>query len=321
MAAAIEKQKAEDPATWRAAAAAKDKRIRELETSVAQLAKRPEKIETKLERVEVPVLTAKDLVRLEAALAKFDQLTSRFSGITADMAAAMQPVYKAIQAALNAPPPTTGDPYGRSAGSNGGGAVRAATPGAELHRGPSIRRAEQGTASSPPKRTAAMRSGEPRVTTDGITARQQRFLDAAATLERLGVETTRETVSGWLGVHPRGGSVGEELKALEDADLIVMERGHIAITDAGAAAAGESPAEEAIARAKESLSPRQRRIFDIVVEHHPGDISRDAIAERMGIHPRGGSFGEDLGRLRGRGLLSIDRGMVRARDFLFAGVA
>lgn len=52
---------------------------------------------------------------------------------------------------------------------------------------------------------------------------------------------------------------------------------------------------------------------------YPDAIARDAIAEQMGIHPRGGSFGEDLGRLRGRGLVTIDRGSVRARDFLFAG--
>lgn len=36
----------------------------------------------------------------------------------------------------------------------------------------------------------------------------------------------------------------------------------------------------------------------------------------MGIHPRGGSLGEDLGRLVGRGLVERDRGVYRVRGFL-----
>jgi hypothetical protein len=41
----------------------------------------------------------------------------------------------------------------------------------------------------------------------------------------------------------------------------------------------------------------------------------------MGIHPRGGSFGEDIGALKGRGLIDSSRGVLRARDFLFATAA
>jgi hypothetical protein len=49
-------------------------------------------------------------------------------------------------------------------------------------------------------------------------------------------------------------------------------------------------------------------------------VTREAIAEQFQIHPRGGSLGEDLGRLVGRGLVEGNRGVYRARDFLFAGV-
>jgi len=157
-------------------------------------------------------------------------------------------------------------------------------------------------------------------TTEGITARQQRFLDAAATLTTLNVEVSRETVSAWLGVHPRGGSVGEELKALEDEGYIRVDRGAITVTDRGFSVANIVSQEEAIASAREGLSSRQRRIFDIIAAEHPNAISREAIAAKMQIHPRGGSFGEDLGRLRGRGLIEYDRGEARARDFLFAGI-
>lgn len=48
-------------------------------------------------------------------------------------------------------------------------------------------------------------------------------------------------------------------------------------------------------------------------------MARDDIASIMNIHPRGGSFGEDIARLVGRGLATSDRGRVRARDFIMAG--
>lgn len=153
----------------------------------------------------------------------------------------------------------------------------------------------------------------------GITARQQKFLDAAATLVALQSECTRETVCGWIGVHPRGGSVGEELKALEDAGYIAVDRGRINVTPSGMSAGGVISQEEAVRLAKASLSPRQRRIFEIVERAYPEAVARDNIAAEMGIHPRGGSFGEDISRLVGRGIVESTRGQVRVRDFFFAG--
>lgn len=55
------------------------------------------------------------------------------------------------------------------------------------------------------------------------------------------------------------------------------------------------------------------------VAAYPDSIAKETIADQFGIHPRGGSFGEDLGRLVGRGLVDGNRGIYRARDFLFAG--
>jgi hypothetical protein len=83
---------------------------------------------------------------------------------------------------------------------------------------------------------------------------------------------------------------------------------------------------DAIARAKDALSPRQRRMFDVIVAAYPSAVSREDVAAQLtserkpeGLHPRGGSLGEDLGRLAGRGLIEYERGQYRARDFLFAG--
>lgn len=162
------------------------------------------------------------------------------------------------------------------------------------------------------------RQAEP-VDAAGVSSRQQRFLDAAAALTTLGSEVTRETVSAWVGVHPRGGSVGEELKALQDAGLIGLDRGRISVTEQGMGAAGEVDVAQAINSARAGLTSRQTKFFDLIVDAYPNGTTREAIAEHFGIHPRGGSLGEDLGRLVGRGLVEGSRGHYRARDFLFAG--
>lgn len=173
-----------------------------------------------------------------------------------------------------------------------------------------------------PTRQPVMRAAPaPRVSTPGnqtITARQQRFLDAAATLTTLGAEVSKETVCGWVGVHPRGGSVGEEMRALADAGMIDMDRGRIAVTTAGMAAANQLDPSQAISTAKSGLTDRQRRFFEMIADAYPDHVTKEQIADRFGIHPRGGSLGEDLGRLVGRGLVDRDRGTYRARDFLFA---
>lgn len=162
---------------------------------------------------------------------------------------------------------------------------------------------------------------EPRPTSNGSApgTREQRFLDAAAALQTLNAEVTRETVSAWVGVHPRGGSVGEVLKSLADSGMIEMDRGRITVTAAGLAAANDVDPTAAIESAKSGLTNRQRQFFEAIVGAYPESITREAIAQRFELHPRGGSLGEDLGRLVGRGLVTNSRGAYTAREFLFAG--
>lgn len=112
----------------------------------------------------------------------------------------------------------------------------------------------------------------------------------------------------------------DDPKTLEriDAEITVAEA-EITVTELGLELAGEIDPSKAIDRAKAGLSPRQRNFFELIEASYPGDISREEIADAMGLHPRGGSLGEDLGRLVGRGLVERSRGRYRCRDFLFAG--
>lgn len=341
MAGTIERAKADDPKALRAEIAALKK---------AGAAAAPKMVQ---QRVEVAVLkngalkqlrhVSEQWVRASATMLKAEE-TARSRAdlirITAnEIAVAITPVLlelNRISSVPSAAPPVGVLGGGNSGPRPGGAAVRAGGAGpatlvrqgvraVPTHSSDTSREARESQArvggDNPRAGRSRLRDREttPARTTDGITARQQRFLDAAATLTQLDVEVSRETVSAWLGIHPRGGSVGEELTALVNEGHIRMDRGAITVTDKGFSTANVISQEQAIASARDSLTPRQQRIFDIVVSVHPDPITREAIAESMGIHPRGGSFGEDLGRLRGRGLITIERGSARARDFLFAG--
>lgn len=338
MAATIEKQRADDPVELRKAIATLRKELeaeRRKQPAPAPAAK-PKIVyavkQVHLERAERVIKQGREIVELlQRSGAVWDsRLRHHADGFEAFIGGLASAVALTKQSAPSAPPPTSAPAARSIAGSNGGGAVRAAAP-----RPPSMGPSDEGRRGAPqavdarsPLRSTPSRSGEPRVTTEGITARQQRFLDAAATLTQLDVEVTRETVSAWLGIHPRGGSVGEELKALEVEGLINLDRGRVTVTDKGFSNANVISQEQAIENAKAGLEPRQRRIFDIIAAVYPGSITREEIARSMtsekkpdGLHPRGGSLGEDIGRLAGRGLITIERGSARARDFLFAGVA
>ncbi|HEV8656924.1 MAG TPA: hypothetical protein VGR85_15570 [Candidatus Limnocylindria bacterium] len=317
MAAAIQRQKADDPKALRAEIAALKKE------RAAGAAAAPKMVQ---QRVEIAVLkngALKGLMRASTALlassTKVYDASKVLATAATDIASAVQPVLYELNRIQSAPngAPSTALASSPARDTVDGDQVRAAAPRSTVQvpvRSAGVPSAKAESVSVRP------RSGEPRVT-DGISARQQRFLDAAATLTTLDVEVTRETVAAWIGVHPRGGSVGEELKALVNEGHIRMDRGAVTVTDRGFANASVMSQEQAIASARSGLTPRQQRIFDIIVSVHPDAITREAIAESMGIHPRGGSFGEDLGRLRGRGLIEYERGSARARDFLFAGVA
>lgn len=266
----------------------------------AELAKRPTEkvVETKEVRVEVPVLKNGQLDKANRLIERLTSFSERFVKEVLTVNETALKLAASIDATLKASAPPR--------------------PAPSLPRpAPSLPRPTGAPPPAPIRRPAAASSDG---ASDGITPRQQRFLDAAATLTTLGTEVTRETVAAWVGVHPRGGSVGEELKALEVAGLITVDRGWIVVTDAGAQQAQQIDPMQAIESAKNGLQPRQRAFFEAIMAAYPEGLTREQVGEQFNLHPRGGSLGEDLGRLVGRGLVERDRGVYRARQFLFAAV-
>lgn len=283
--ATVEKAKADDPKELR-------RRIAELERQLAAAAKqKPAPAAKETKRVEVPVLKDKQLERL---IKHYERMLSEAERHGQAMALLWNHQAEEAEVLLGA--------LKAMAGQKQQTPLRVVAP-----------RAPRGTAKS------AGANGQPPA--EGLTARQQQFLDSAATLTTLATEVSKETVAAWNGIHPRGGSYGEDLKAMADAGYIVKDGSAITVTPAGMAAAAQLDPAEAIDRAKAGLSQRQRKFFEMIVAAYPDEITKEQMAEACNppIHPRGGSFGDDLRALVGRGLVEGARGVYRARDYLFAG--
>jgi signal recognition particle GTPase len=283
--ATMDKAKADDPKLLK-------KRIAELEKALNSRFVPPPAAKAETKIVEKPVIKAEHVHRLEKL---GDALIKAYAAVVAkqgEFVNAAEAVKKLAEPVRTFAPPAQAKPV-----------------------------APQRLAPPIPKTSGnySQTYSKPAATGERVSSRQQKFLDAAATLTTLGTEVTRETVAAWVGVHPRGGSVGEVLSALVDAGYIASDRGRITVTEAGMAAAGSVDPSEAIERAKSGLTERQRKFFTLIADAYPDEITREQIAEAFQLHPRGGSLGEDLSRLVGRGLVTGHRGSYKARSFLFAG--
>jgi hypothetical protein len=170
---------------------------------------------------------------------------------------------------------------------------------------PTVARQPADTRAAPPSRSsAATRPTEtraPRVSDGsglaGLDDTQQRILDVVAMLEVRGIEATRDSVARWQDLHPSGGRYGTNLGVLRRDGYLEG----FTLTAKGRAAA--RPMATGFEAAKAPLDETQRTILDVLANHSGRRFSRDTLAAVLGLHPSGGRYGTNLGRLRTMGLI------------------
>lgn len=191
-------------------------------------------------------------------------------------------------------------------------------PTVERPRPATVERPRPVSESRPPSR--ANGSGDA-----DIAPRHQKILDAIAWYSSFGMEQpTRVQVAFYAGQAPKGGSFNNNLGALRTAGLIdYPQPGHITLTDEGWAQA-EDPGEPATAeelqqRVYDQLRrPALVRIAQALIETWPDQLTKADLAERVEQSANGGSFNNNLGRLRSLGLIDYPiPGHAKAEDFLF----
>jgi hypothetical protein len=159
---------------------------------------------------------------------------------------------------------------------------------------------------------------------EGITGPQQRILDALAWWESTGVmRASRIQVGAVAGYTASGGSFRNQLGALRTAGLIdYPSDGEVTLTDAGRALAQQPDApattEDLHARVLAVLTGAQRKLLQPLLAHYPERMSREGLANYVGLEAAGGGFRNTLGSLRSLGFIEYPtQGSVAASAMLF----
>ncbi|MDD5302436.1 MAG: DUF853 family protein [Elusimicrobia bacterium] len=288
MAATIERAKTEDPRELR-------RRIAELER---ELKAKPQ------QRVEVPVLKAKDRATIEWAASRLEQGVEKallIAKVAADLRAALQ-------------------------GTNASGVASAHTARSDAQRVGRDSGAPREVLGSRPSRgplhtgvPTVPKGGRPSPSTLGNSGKRRILVALAQSPDGL----TKTKLSLLTGISQRGGTWRTYLGELRSSGAVADIPGGLAITDAGMKLLGNGwaplPTGEALidfwrARLGES---GKRRLFDVLVSVYPRALSPAEAAERSGMETEGGTWRTYLGELRGLELVT-GRGELRASEDLFS---
>lgn len=157
-----------------------------------------------------------------------------------------------------------------------------------------------------------------------LSSSGQKILDALAWYRAFGIQTpTKQQVGFVAGYNAKGGRFGNLLGELRRDGYIEYPRaGEIELTSKGSAVArdpGLPRTREALHEAVLNQLPgSEAKVLAVVLERYPGAVSRDELGDATGYEPRGGRFGNILGRLSSLGLTHYpQQGMVAAREVLF----
>ncbi len=275
VAATVERSKQEDPEYLR-------RQIAQLRRDLAERQPGPAAMQTKIERIEVPVISEEQIRVLEAHVSDVHQVTQGFREIRLEIEklfngkidalnTAALSLSTAINAAQKAKPVTTVTVNHHQ--------VPPLPPLPEL---PSV---------------------------EGITKSQQRILDAIDWLEHIRLFSPKRTVVAFLaGQSPRSSGFTNNLGALRSARLILYPTSDtVTLTPSGSAAANRQPTPlttKELHQAILSRLPRpQARILEILIHHYPDPMNRESLAEQAGQSPRSSGYTNNLGALRSLGVI------------------
>lgn len=282
MAATVEKAKENDPTALK----------RELAELRRQLGAAKGAVAKTIDRVEVPIVIAKDLRAVETLLARLERLVASSKEVAGELASPLQQVAAALQRASSTPKrPALAAP------------------------------ARHGSTRIPPRAHML-----PAVPVGDLTGPQAKILAAISFLESIGVSQPEKTqVALFVGVSPNSGSYANNMGALRTAGHVdYPASGTVALTDSGRAAAPEvevpQTTEELHSVVLGKVSNPQAAILRQVLAAYPSALSKESVAEAIGVSPGSGSYANNLGALRTLGTVTYPRaGEVRAADILFIG--
>jgi len=297
MATTIEKAKADDPRELR-------RHIAELERQLAQRPTPAPRVEvrTEVQTIEVPVLRQEQLDAVASVATTAAETAARLS----DVAERLLEAAGQLRQAISAPPALAPPPSRRD------------LPRQPVPRIEPVPRAHR----RPPPHSPAPRPEQPRA--DGISAPQQRILDALASFAAAGLaDVARSNVAVFAGQSSASSGFANNLGTLRSRRLIdYPSGGRVALTDAGRALAAPTEPIHSLDELHQAwqrkLSAPQWRILQALIAVYPKAVSRGWLADESGQSASSSGFANNLGTLRSLGLLDYPAsGMVAATELLF----
>lgn len=314
MAATIEKAKADDPELLRA-------RITKLERELVVAKKTPApvrlepKVETKVEKVDVPILTTQHIKELHSAVtvlrtifgetAKLGEEIVKARGMLGDAAGAIE---RAVAQATNPQRLAT---------------IQKALAPRPVQTSAKPSRLVSGSGVQQPRGVVVI--GEP-IEPRSIDGPSQRILDALAELEAIGAaDPPRELVcflAGYTNLTSKGFS--NAVSSLRTAGHITYTgdgRVQLATSGRGLARATDVPSSpaELQARLLARLGGAAARVLSPLIEAYPASLTKTELLERSGYgNATSKGFANNVSRLRTLGFIEYPtKGEVRAAPVLF----
>lgn len=140
-----------------------------------------------------------------------------------------------------------------------------------------------------------------------ITRPQQKILDKLAWLESNGIyPAPKETLGAVCNVSPSSSSYQNNLGALRTAGLIdYPQPAHVGFTESGRAAAvlADDDGRRVHEHWLEIVSRPQRAILEALIEAHPDQLSKEALADIIAVSAESSSYQNNLGALRTLGAI------------------
>jgi hypothetical protein len=295
----IEEAEANDPERLKKEKAELLRQIGALKREVEQARKEVPPAETKVERVEVPVITEEQLTRIGEMVERLE---------------ALRPYAVDMQAALDGADDVRD--YLTDALRRFKVAKEMPAPRVEL---PPTRPISP----SPP---AARAVGVPRPA-GNVSGPQQKLLDALAWFESVGIRApTRTNVAAMAGVSPRSSGFEKNVSTLRSQLGLIdyPADGCLALTSAGRDAANFPVTPASLAALHEAwlrspaLSGPQAQMLEALIRLYPRQASREELAERLERSAQSSGFEKNVSTLSGLGLVRYPApGYVVATELLF----
>lgn len=291
MAVVIEVAKANDPKELR-------KRIQELraraEKAEEELKNRPSVVP---ERVEVPVLHAADIERLELAIQRLDSERDRMAQAQQVIVSSVGILADSLKLARNQKSDYSSHPLTRKAlRPTGLEPPSPYKPSSPYPAGSKVINRKTGETLAVPASTA------------GMTRPKRYIIEAIASFAASGITAPRRAnVAVAADQSPRSSGYTNNLSALRTEGLVEYPGpSSVALTDAGRAMAhGKSPMDlfslHSAWQAK--LTTPQWRILVALIDEYPDDISRELVAHKAGQSPKSSGYTNNLSALRSLGLV------------------